>query len=174
MRSVKTQSGATLLVTMIFLILITLFAVSTFKTSSNNIRVVGNMQAKQEGVAAAQQAIELVISSDTFTTDPALVSQSPIDTDIDGDGVTDYVVLITPAPSCVRVTLSPSCGAGAANSSGVSGVLIEGLGGGAAGNCYIREWRVRAQVTDPRSGLTVAVNQGVAVPSDDDTCVLGI
>ena len=173
MMQVKKQQGVTLLIAMIFPILMSLFAVSTFKTSSNNIRVVGNMQTRQEGVAAAQQAIEFVISSTAFTTDPELVSQSPVDVDVDGDGLVDYVVRISPKPSCYRVSTLPSCCAAAASSSSVSGVVIEGLGGAgvSASACFLREWNVRAVVTDPRSGLSVAVNEGVAVPSSDSTCL---
>lgn len=164
------QRGVTLLVTMIFLILMSMFAIGTFKTSSNNIRVVGNMQTRQEGLASAQQAIETVISSTSFTTDPELVSQSPISVDLDGDGTADYVVNISPKPTCYRVTPSPVCTPGAAGSSGVSGVLIEGLSGGASGACFIHEWNVRALVVDPRSGMSVAINQGVGVPSSSNTC----
>ncbi|HSV54225.1 MAG TPA: pilus assembly PilX N-terminal domain-containing protein [Burkholderiaceae bacterium] len=166
------QQGATLLVVMIFLILMSLFAVSTFTTSTGNLRVVGNMQTKQEGIAAAQQAIEFVLSSELFTTDPELVSQSPVDVDINGDGSVDYVVRMTPKPSCYRVTPVPDCGESAPSSGGASGTLLEGIsGGGAASTCFTREWNVRAIVTDPRSGMTVAVNQGVAVPSSDSTCL---
>lgn len=162
--------GSTLLIVMILLIVMTLVAIATFKSSSSNLRVIGNMQTRQEGLAAAQQAIELVISSDTFTTSPELVAQSPIDVDINGDGTVDYVVRISPAPTCLRVTTQPSCGAGAANTSAVGGVLIEGLGGPPASACFRREWNVRAVVTDPRTGLSMAVNQGVSVPSTDSTC----
>lgn len=166
----RPQRGSTLLIVMILLIVMMLVAVATFKSSSNNIRVIGNMQVRQEGLAAAQQAIELVISSETFTTDPDLVAQSPIDVDINGDGTVDYVVRISPAPTCIRVVTLPSCGSGVANSSAVSGVLIEGLGTAPAGACYRREWNVRAVVTDPRTGMAVAVNQGIAVPSSNNTC----
>lgn len=166
------QLGATLLVVMIFLILMSLFAISTFTTSTGNLRVVGNMQVKQEGMAAAQQAIEFVISSEMFTTDPVLVSESPVDVDIDGNGTVDYVVRISPKPSCYRVTPVPDCDSGPPASSGVSGTVLVGLPGtGVASTCFTREWNVRALVTDPRSGLTVAVNQGVAVPSSDSTCL---
>jgi hypothetical protein len=167
----KGQRGISLLVTMIFLILMSLFAVSTFKSSSNNVRIVGNMQVRQEGMAAAQQAIELIISSTLFSTDPDLVAQSPISVDIDGDGKVDYVVNISPKPNCYRVTPSLVCTPGAASSSGASGVLIAGLDAASSGACYIQEWNVRAVVTDPRSGMSVVVNQGIGVPSSSATCI---
>ena len=54
---------------LIVLTLITLVVVSAFTLSSSNLKAVGNMQARDESVAAADQAIELVISS-AFTDAP--------------------------------------------------------------------------------------------------------
>jgi hypothetical protein len=166
------QRGIALLVVMIFLILMSLFAANTFRTAANNIRVVGNMQTKQEGLAAAQSAIEFVLSSETFTTAPELVSQSPVDVDMDGDGTLDYVVRISPQPNCYRVSTIPNCGVGSTNSNSLSGVVIEGQSdaGSSANACYLREWNVRALVSDPRTGMSVAINQGIAVPSSNNTC----
>lgn len=164
--------GATLLLVMIVLILMAMFAASIFRIASNNLRVVGNMQTKQEATAAAQLAIELVIGSSAFITDPDLVSQSPVDVDIEGDGTVDYVVRFSPKPSCYRVTPSASCGPAAPSSGGMSGTLIEGPTGSvtAANTCYLKEWNVRAVVEDARTGATVAINQGVSVPSSNNTC----
>ena len=156
--------------TLIFLMMMSLFAVSTFRSSSNNIRVVGNMQTRQEGTAAAGAAIDALISSNLFTTDPALVAQSPVSVDVDGDNTEDYLVRFD-LPTCYRVTTLTGCGGGATSSSGVSGTVIEGGSGGSAAGCFLREWNVRAVVNDPRTGLTVVVNQGVAVPSTDGTCI---
>lgn len=171
MTNKTTQRGATLIVALIFLMMMSLFAVSTFRSSSTNMIVVGNMQSKQEGAASAEAAIDSLISSDLFTTDPLLVSQSPVVVDIDGDSVADYTVKFVPPPKCFRVTTLSGCGGGAASSSGASGTAIEGGSASAAGGCFLREWNVRAEVTDPRTGMTVAVNQGVAVPSSDGTCI---
>lgn len=170
MKTTTKQRGATLIVALIFLMMMSLFAVSTFRSSSNNMIVVGNMQSKQEGAASAEAAIDTLISSDLFTTDPLLVSQSPVVVDIDGDSNADYTVKFD-VPKCYRVTTLSTCGGGAASSSGSSGTAIEGGSAGASGGCFLREWNVRAVVTDPRTGMTVAVNQGVAVPSSDGTCI---
>lgn len=170
MTTKTTQRGATLIVALIFLMMMSLFAVSTFRSSSTNMIVVGNMQSKQEGSAAAEAAIDTLISSDLFTTDSLLVSQSPVVVDIDGDSTADYTVKFD-VPKCFRVTTLSGCGGGAASSSGSSGTAIEGGSATAGGGCFLREWNVRAVVTDPRTGMTVAVNQGVAVPSSDGTCI---
>ncbi len=55
------QRGATLLVGLIMLVLLTLLAVSAINMSTVNLHITGNMQAQVEAAAAAQQAIEGVI-----------------------------------------------------------------------------------------------------------------
>ncbi len=94
------QRGATLAVALIFLVLMSLFAVSAFLGSSTNLRVVGNMQVRQEALAAAQVAIEQTISSIQFAEAPAAVAGNPVNVDTDGNSVTDYVVRMTPQPAC--------------------------------------------------------------------------
>lgn len=61
--SFKQQRGATLLVSLIMLVVLTLFAVTGFNLSSVNLRIAGNFQMQKTMEAAAQEAIEQVISS---------------------------------------------------------------------------------------------------------------
>lgn len=150
------QRGATLLVAMIFLVLISLFAISAYKSSTSQLRVVGNMQARQEAIAAAQQAIEQTISSSQFITNPtAAVS---LTTDIDANGVPDYTATLTPTPRCYRAQpvnssqLDPTVPANL--------VCLTGLGGIP---CVDTEWDVSAEVVDEKTGASVTVHQGVEV-----------
>lgn len=57
------QTGTTLVVSLLMLIVLTLLAITAINTSSVDLRVAGNLQAQQEAEAAVQQAIEQVISS---------------------------------------------------------------------------------------------------------------
>lgn len=57
------QRGATLLVSLIMLVVLTLFAVTGFNLSSVNLRIAGNFQMQKTMEAAAQEAIEQVLSS---------------------------------------------------------------------------------------------------------------
>ena len=66
---------------------------------TTNFRSVSNMQFREEAIAAANKAIEQVISS-PFTAAPAAEA---INVDIDNDATTDYVVQIA-APLCVFAT----------------------------------------------------------------------
>lgn len=59
----RQQTGATLLVALIFLLMMTLFAITAINMSTVNLRIVGNMQTSKALDAAAQAAIEQAISS---------------------------------------------------------------------------------------------------------------
>ncbi len=63
------QRGATLVIGMIMLVLVTLFVLAAINMSTINLLIMGNEQARNESIAAAQQAIEQVVSTD-FTTNP--------------------------------------------------------------------------------------------------------
>jgi zona occludens toxin (predicted ATPase) len=90
------ERGAALVVGMIMLVLITLMLITALNLGITNFRAVGNMQFRDEATAAANQAIEQVISS-PFTTAPAAES---INIDINDDGSADYVVAIA-VPQCI-------------------------------------------------------------------------
>ena len=168
------QQGATLVVAMIFLILMSLFAVTAFKNSTGNLRIVGNMQSRQEAIAVGQKAIEQTISSSYFTTNPANVAATPVQVDIDGNGTMDYTATLNPQPHCFRTKaiksneLNPSLPADLAcmkSSTVQQGGLDIPNAAADAGNslCANSEWNVGAQVVDLRSGTKVELNQGIAV-----------
>jgi hypothetical protein len=94
------QRGAALVVGLIMLVLITLMLVTALNLGTTNFRSVSNMQFRNEALAAANQAIDLLISS-AFTNDP--VSPETIPVDIDNDGTDDYVVNIA-TPQCILAT----------------------------------------------------------------------
>jgi hypothetical protein len=63
------QRGATLVVSLILLIVLTLLVTATLMSSNTNLRVVGNMQAQRQLEATAQKAIEDRITSFAFFRD---------------------------------------------------------------------------------------------------------
>lgn len=106
MRSFRTpaprrQEGLTLFVAMIILVMVTLLVVSGFRVSNTNLKVVSGMQGRQEAIAASQAAIEQVLSSAFFTSNPTIVAATPIEIDINGDGTDDFVVTMA-TPRCLR------------------------------------------------------------------------
>jgi Tfp pilus assembly protein PilX len=170
----RSQRGSTLVVTLLFLILMSMFAISGFNTSSANLRVVGNMQARQESTAAAQAGVENTISSIAFTTNSEAVAATPFPVDINGDGSTDYRVRMVPKPNCFRVRPIKSAQletSKAADLACMRSGVVQNSGlespdaASSSGNsmCSQTEWNIRAEVADTRTGAKVAVNQGVAV-----------
>lgn len=73
------ERGMSLLVVLVMLVVLTLFAVSAINLSTSNLKVVGNMQARQSNESVALQAIESVISSVTpFVTPTAATTFAPV------------------------------------------------------------------------------------------------
>lgn len=143
----KRERGATLVVALIMLALMTLLVVNAFTLSSTNLKAVGNMQAREESLAAANQALETVVSS-SFTDAP--VAQQ-INVDINKDGTADYVVSID-VPRCIQATQLPATTFCANKFAPLC----------TAGDWYT-DWELKATVTDPASGAAVEVFQGVRV-----------
>jgi len=102
------EQGATLLVTMIMLIMLTLFALSAMNTSIVNLRMVGNMQNRAEALDATQKTIEAVISTTRFVDFPNNAIEdicgaaNTMCTDLNGDDVPDLTTTLTPAPTCIQ------------------------------------------------------------------------
>lgn len=144
--SARRQRGATLIVALIMLVLITLLVVNAFTLSSSNLKAVGNMQTRDESLAAANQALERVISAPFYN---ALGTQTWA-VDLNKDGTDDYQV-VTSTPTCIRATQAAS-----AYPSDVE------LGASmTAGSYWNVDWDIEATVADSVSGSAVAVHQGV-------------
>jgi Tfp pilus assembly protein PilX len=94
--SMPAQRGAALVVGLIMLVLITVMLISALVLSTANFRSVSNMQFREEAIAAANRAIDEVISSN-FTASP---TAEEVNVDIDNDGDTDYIVQID-EPQCI-------------------------------------------------------------------------
>lgn len=135
-----------MLMGMIMLILITLMVTSAFLLSNTNLKAVGNMQLRQEAVAAANTAIEQVLSS-PFTVAP---SAETIEVDINNDGFTDYTVAIA-KPQCIAVSIDTQ---GARSSVALAGMTV---------SSWNTLWDIVAEVNDNKTGAKTTINAGVRV-----------
>jgi len=151
----RAQRGAALVVGLIMLTLITVMVTSAFTMSSTDLQSVANLQWRDEAIAAANKAIEQVISS-PFTDAPGAQS---IDVDINNDGVTDYTVVLA-EPTCVDsariagLTAPPSS------------ILLGGAFSVGTSDFYQTVWDIDATVKDlagGTSGASVRVREGVRV-----------
>ena len=147
------QNGATLIVGLIMLVLITLLVTSAFTLSTSGLKSVGNMQSRDEAIAAGNKAIEQVVSS-PFTASPA---GDTIIIDLNNDGITDYVVTLN-KPICVSVAEIPG------TTVAPSSISLGSAFSTSTSNLFETVWDLDASVTDPNgSGATVRVHQGVRV-----------
>jgi type II secretory pathway component PulK len=164
------QRGVTLIIALMMLAALGLLAAWALKAGTLNVQAVGNMQARQQVLAAAQTAIETTISSPEFSQQPATVAERPIRVDIDGDGAVDLTAALSPVPACYRVMavkmseLDPSVDADRAcvRPQLTTGIESDDLPAGES-LCADSEWNLRATVADATTGARVAVNQGVAL-----------
>ena len=145
------QSGATLIIGLIMLVLITLIVLSAFTFSASNLKSVGNMQVREEALAAANLAIEQVIAS-PFTDAP---TRQEINVDINKDGINDYLVIVE-APTCMKALIASS-----------PGNTQVGFNTGGGGSTWYTEWDINSRVTDTASGASVQVRQGVRAQLSD-------
>ena len=145
--SKHSQRGMTLLVGMIMLVLITMLVTTAFTMSTSNLKAVGNMQAHDQAIAAANIALEQVLSS-PFTTTPQAES---INVDNNNDGTADYVVAIA-TPVCVRASLEYFA---ALNEVGIPILTTV--------NQWNTIWDVQAVVTDANTGANTTVSAGMRV-----------
>jgi nitrate reductase cytochrome c-type subunit len=158
------QQGVTLIIGMIMLILITLMVTTTFNLSSTNLKSVGNMQSRNESIAAANKAIEMVIGTYFYTNFSSVPPFIPdITYDINNDGVIDYLVAVA-VPMCIQSTEV----AGSSSEGACTSATLEGFSGCGTTN-YSTLWDIDATVTDAASGATVRVRQGMRVELTGDT-----
>ncbi|MGN6389263.1 MAG: pilus assembly PilX family protein [Burkholderiaceae bacterium] len=145
------QRGATLVIGLIMLAVITLLVTAAFSLSSTNLKNVSNMQFRDGALAAGQIAIEKVAQSD-FTT---LTAAQQITVDLDRDDRIDYTVNVD-KPVCIRSAQSGTV----SNVGRQSSVTLPGMTVSSPG-LYSTTWDIRATVTDTVSGATVDIHQGV-------------
>ncbi len=144
MSLLKRQDGATLIVTMIMLVIFTLFAVTMIGGSSVNLKVVGNMQAKKRVEADAQQAIEQVLSdADNF--DPPFDDGLPTNQFPQTVTLNDSTVNL-PVPRCLLEVPVGGYQMGSANQPSLAPLDMV--------------WEIQANAQDPVSGATAVLRQG--------------
>ncbi|HYC42400.1 MAG TPA: hypothetical protein VEB70_05385 [Noviherbaspirillum sp.] len=145
------QTGVTLVIGLIMLALITLTVITALSLSSTNLKSVGNMQVRNEAIAAANHAIEQIVSS-PFAMTPA---GTQFLVDIDNDQVNDYIIDVT----------TPACLYGAAiSTAGDTGFKTDTETDGfeTPPPTYNTLWDIQASVKDARSEThIVTVHQGV-------------
>ncbi len=167
------QRGSALIVSLIMLLLISLLAVTAFRLANANLEIAGNMQARQAAMAAAQGAIEQVVSSDQFTVTPNNAIPNPCGapnttcTDVNGDGIPDITVVVKLV--CLGIQPIPVSALNFSNSNDAGCLVGASQGFGVAGSannnsmCANSVWDTQATASDTVTNATYVIHQGTAV-----------
>lgn len=140
MKSRLPQAGATLITALFFLMIMTLFAVSSINMSTVNFRIIANMQAQKQMDAAVQDAIEQTMSSmNQFNLTPAATAISV------EMGLYTAVVDVDP-PDCIDSQVATGY------SAVVENIIPED-----------NTWEVIASLTDAVTGAVSTIHQGVEI-----------
>jgi hypothetical protein len=153
------QRGATLLMGIIFLTLLMLSVTVAFRMSSNNLKAVGNMQSQADADAAAESAIERVLSTDVLFRFPAA-------TNVPEDA---YGVAVSIAqPACMRsVEVDASTSADA-----TPNIYLQNITPTSASGYMETHWDVAATASGAATGAKVEMHQGVKIimPAEPNPC----
>ncbi len=161
------QSGSALIVSIILLVILTLIVISVIKSTTVNSRVAGNLQVQKETEAAAQQAVEAVISSNFQMVPVATNAAVSVSNAASGSAVGQYAVTVE-KPACLSVSpikvvdLNPA-DAGDLPCYTSSSNPTPGV---ASGNslCSNSQWDIKATaVPAVGGGSKVVMHQGIAV-----------
>jgi Tfp pilus assembly protein PilX len=177
----RKQGGVTLVVALVMLVLITLLVVTGMNIGKSSLQSVGNMQQRNEVYSAAQETVEMALSSTRFFDMPTNVLANPCNgvpntqcMDMNGDGTTDVTVTLTPAPTCVAVKAikNSNLNMSKEDDSGCAVGQQQNFGNvGAATNnsmCADSTWEIYAQAADAVTDAQVSVTQGLAVRVSSD------
>lgn len=179
------QRGATLIVALILLVLLTLFAVSSFNIGKSSLHTVGNMQHRDEALAAAQQTLEESISTTRLFQSPANVILNGVPScnsgqpntkcvDVNGDGNADITVKLTPTPTCIKAQPILNAELSATNPNNIGCGIQQAQGFGIAGQttgnslCADSMWEVTAVAQDNITGAQYSVTEGIGVRVSTD------
>lgn len=186
-RSFRHQSGVTLVVGLIMLVLMTLLAMSAMRLANTNLKVVGNEQFQNEAQAAAAYALDTLANQPTFAADNATTVTVNV-------GQADYAVAVT-KPACKRYRTIPKselvtinagipsinandvpCFTGSSSSPlTISGGTVDTTG---ASLCAGTLWEVQATVSPATTGTdtgvssvtTEGIEQRMTVPDAQTSC----
>lgn len=178
----RRQSGLSLVVALIMLVVMTATTLMVFRMSNTGSQIVGNMQFRNEALAVADGVVQEVISSTRLFESPdALFTENNCDGggnfnqrcyDVNGDNSNDLQVDVE-APACTQVTIIPNASLNFAVQSELDCAVGEGaergIEGAAQGNslCARTVWEVRADAKDAGSsgatGARVRLVQGIGV-----------
>ena len=162
------ERGATLLISLIMLVVLTLFAITAIRTGNIGLKIVGNQQAQKLMEAAAQQAIEQVISNlgnfDAINLSTATVAQS-----VCVNAASGNPVVVLPSGGVAGVcTSGTQVNVAPVRCIASKRSLYDSLTQAMA--TFDNTWEIVATVTDTNSGAKATFHQGVKMRMLANSC----
>lgn len=156
------ERGATLLIALIMLVMLTLFAISAIRTGNVGFKVVANQQTQKAMEAAAQEAIEQVLSNlGNFDPTTIVPSSTTVAQTVCVNG-SPPVVTSGSCTSGTAVAISPARCISSKRSQYDS--LTQPLA------TYDNIWEIVATVTDSATGANAVYHQGVKMRMLSNSC----
>jgi len=162
-RNSDKQRGATLLVGLILLALLTLHAIGALHTGTTQLRIIGNVQDRRAAEAAADTAIGALVATPAFAGDPAGTATGSRPVDVDRDGRVDFDVAVTAQCRATRPLSSAALDPLLDDDAACLGSSTLGAGS----LCAQTQWDVQAVSisagTNAQTGVRSEVHQGIAI-----------
>lgn len=165
----QAQRGVVLLITLIMLVVITLFVMSMVRLGNTNAAIVGNMQAQKGVDAEAQQALEMALNHFQFFDD---ASQEKNAWATPSTSSLDYATLWTDYPAA-GATAAPATRADDIKVYRPQCLYFEpatgysALSGVAPQDTY---WDMQASASDSKTGASTEIHQGVQIRLPAGNC----
>jgi hypothetical protein len=168
----RRQRGATLLVGMIMLVVLTLLVVFAIRSGNTNLKIAGNMQVQVEASAAIQQSIEKIIEDVKLVENFTLINTTDPKYQPSAAGNATYAVVIEPLNKCKVESPVPNASLDPGKAGDVpcfespdadKAIKADGSMTTTISACKIQQWDIEASVTDVNSGAKVTQVQGISV-----------
>lgn len=169
MNSRRKQQGATLVISLIMLMVVTVLVVYSMRSGNTNLRIAGNMQYQAESAMATQQVIEQLIEQIKVTDNIDSIPAQTIPVTM--GGVT-YSVVTTPMNKCLMEVpilnseLNPAVAEDVPcfeNPDMDAAIKADGTLTTKPSACKNQLWEIQADVTEATSGAKVTQVQGLAL-----------
>lgn len=162
-RSRACERGTVLFIALVFLVLLTLMALTTFNLSKGTQQIVGNVTARSQAFQVALQTSEAAISTNRLAHHPADLFGSGTNTvtvDVNGDQKT-VISATVDLPQCVsiRQVVDNKLDLGSERDLECANSAKSAL------FCYDVLFQFRVRATDPVTNATSSVGQGASIRS---------
>lgn len=172
MRSVQQQKGATLVVSMIMLMVLTVLVVYSIRSGNTNLRIAGNMQRQAEALTATQQVIEQVIEQIKTVDNMALIPAQNVAVTNAGATYSVATNSLGTAGACILQVNVSNAELNPSNPDDVTcfesqdtdrAITSSGTMSTTLSACKQQHWEIQASVNDTVSGTQLTQVQGITI-----------